>query len=141
MRRAFARLPLLVQVAALLGLLVVMLGWSALEVQAWLDRAQEMPSAGAAPARSAIGVPLAAALLGSALALASLACWATRQVLCAMALARYAQRLIGAAPGAVTVQPVHLDGEEVTSRNELHRLSAAVKAVGRALRLAQSGPA
>ena len=50
----------------------------------------------------------------------------------------YANRVKGAQRGEV-VEKMQLDAEEVTSRNEIHNLSHALKAIARALNLAQRG--
>lgn len=50
----------------------------------------------------------------------------------------YANRVKGAQRGEV-VEKMQLDDEEVTSRNEIHNLSHALKAIARALNLAQRG--
>lgn len=77
---------------------------------------------------------LAAAWLG---AVAGLLLWVRWRVLhAALSLARYARRLVQAQPGAPVHRPV-LDDDEIQSGNELHRLSAALKALQRALGLAQ----
>jgi hypothetical protein len=77
---------------------------------------------------------LAAAWAG---ATAGLLLWVRWRVLhAALSLARYARRLLHAQPGAPVHRPV-LDDDEIRSGNELHRLSAALKALQRALGLAQ----
>lgn len=83
------------------------------------------------------GWPLWLLAAAWASAVGGLLLWVRWRVLhAALSLARYARRLVQAQPGT----PVHrvvLDDDEILSGNELHRLSAALKALQRALGLAQ----
>ncbi len=84
-----------------------------------------------------LGWPQWAVAAGWLVVLASLLLWIRRRVLApTQSLVHYARHLVEAQPGQTVHKPL-LDEDEIRSGNELHRLSAALKALQRALGLAQ----
>jgi hypothetical protein len=84
-----------------------------------------------------LGWPQWVVAAGWVAVLGSLLLWLRRRVLApTLSLVLYARHLVEAQPGQTVHKPV-LDEDEIRSANELHRLSAAMKALQRALGLAQ----
>lgn len=84
-----------------------------------------------------LGWPQWVGAAGWVAVLGGLLLWLRRRVLAPTAsLVHYARHLVEAQPGQTVHKPV-LDEDEIRSGNELHRLSAAMKALQRALSLAQ----
>lgn len=84
-----------------------------------------------------LGWPQWVVAAGWVAVLGSLLLWLRRRVLApTLSLVHYARHLVEAQPGQTVHKPV-LDEDEIRSGNELHRLSAAMKALQRALGLAQ----
>jgi len=84
-----------------------------------------------------LGWPQWAVAAGWLVVLGGLLLWIRRRVLApTLSLVHYARHLVEAQPGQTVHKPV-LDEDEIRSGNELHRLSAALKALQRALGLAQ----
>jgi Protein of unknown function (DUF3365) len=87
---------------------------------------------------STVGTQTWWAIAGLGCAVLLLLFWLQRMVIgAAKQLEQYAERIKKSDYGAV-VEPAVLDAEELTSRNEMHRVSAGLKAVARALHLMQT---